>query len=624
MSELNRFESLFKGDGYNKILALGNEQINKFLARFIEHLNPSSIFVWTGTEEETNYIRQRALELGEERKLATEGHTAHFDGYNDQARDKAHTKFLVPKDMEFDPNLNYIERESGLSEMMGLMKGIMTGRELLVLFFSLGPANSEFTIPSIQLTDSPYVAHSETILYRAGYESFKNMKDPSRFFKFVHSEGELENNVSKNLDKRRIYIDLIENTVYSANTQYGGNTLGLKKLAMRLAIQLAAKEGWLTEHMFVMGINGPNGRVSYFTGAYPSMCGKTSTAMLPGELIVGDDIAYLRKKDGTIYAVNVEKGMFGIIEGINQGDDPIIWDVLHKPNEIIFSNILIGPDNLPYWNGMGIEIPDKGINHSGEWFKGKKDDSGKEIPPSHKNARFTLGLDILPNVDKEKLHSPEGVKVAGIIYGGRDSDTSVPVEESFDWVHGIVTKGASLESETTAATLGQEGVRKFNPMSNLDFLSIPIAKYIEANINFGKDLPNPPKIFGVNYFLRGKEGNFLNERLDKAVWLKWMELRCHGEVSAIETPTGLIPVYEDLKELFEAVLNKPYSREAYEEQFTIRVPENIAKIERIEKKYREDIPNTPSILFEVLQQQKERLKSYQSKYGDYISPFALV
>ncbi|RKY03768.1 MAG: phosphoenolpyruvate carboxykinase (GTP), partial [Spirochaetes bacterium] len=463
----------------------------------------------------------------------------------------------------------------------------------------------------------------EDLLYRHGYEYFKSIGDSRDFFKFVHSEGELdENNVSKNIDKRRVYIDLQENIVYSANTQYGGNTIGLKKLAMRLAINKASKEGWLTEHMFVMGVNGPNNRVSYFTGAFPSMCGKTSTSMVEGERIVGDDIAYLRKRNGDVYAVNVEKGIFGIIQGINSKDDKLLWEALHREGEIIFSNILVTEDGDVFWIGKDDKLPERGINHSGEWYPGKKDKEGNEIPVSHKNARFTLDMKLLSNRDPE-MENPAGLKLSGIIYGGRDSDTWVPVEESFNWEHGIITKGASLESETTAATLGQEGVRRFNPMSNLDFLSITIGKYIDINLKFGADLENPPKIFSVNYFLKDENGNWLNEREDKRVWLKWMELRTNGDVEAIKTPSGFIPKYGDLKRLFKDVLNKEYSEKDYIKQFTLRIPENLAKIDRIVDIYKNDIPDAPTRIFEVLEEQKQRLIDLQKKAGDYVSPFDL-
>ena len=618
----NMTESILKErmgeENYQKLQALKNPEVDKFIAHFIGIFNPASIFVCDDSENDLQYLRNKAVQDGEETKLATEGHTIHFDGYYDQARDKANTKFLLPAGLDLGPNINSIPKKEGLIELSSIMDGIMQNKQMLVCFFSLGPVNSEFSIPCIQITDSPYVAHSETILYRPGYAEFKRLGPDARFFKFVHSEGELENNVCKNIDRRRIYIDTEEDIVYSMNTQYGGNTIGLKKLAMRLAINRGSKEGWLTEHMLIMGVHGPEDRVTYFTGAFPSLCGKTSTAMINGEKIVGDDIAYLRRQDGAVRAVNVEKGMFGIIMGINSKDDPIIWKALHTPGERIFSNILI-KDGKPYWLGMDAEIPEEGINHSGKWTKGKKDKDGNEITPSHRNARFTIALKDLENCDP-RMDDPQGVIVGGIIYGGRDSDTWVPIEQSFDWEHGIITKGASLESETTAATLGKAGVRKFNLMSNLDFLSIPIGRYIERNLDFGRGLDNPPLIFGVNYFLKGKDGEYLNAKTDKKVWLKWMELRVHGDADAIKTPTGLIPKYDDLKRLFNDVLRKDYHKEDYNKQFTLRVPEQIAKIDRILEIYTQKVSDTPDILFKILKDQRKRLNDAKEKFGEYIPP----
>ncbi len=607
-------------DGLNKLKKIDNPHLHQFIAKYIGHCNPDKVFVCADTPEDVTYIRDAAVRNGEEAKLATNGHTIHFDNYYDQARDKEHTLILIPKGVDLGPTIKTGDRDECLKEIHEIMKDIMKGHELYIRFFCLGPTNSVFSIPVVQLTDSAYVAHSEDLLYRHGYEEFIRQGVDVPFFKMVHSAGELdERNTSKNLDKRRIYIDLEGDTVYSANTQYGGNTIGLKKLSMRLAINHGSHEGWLTEHMLVMGIHGPKGRVSYITGAFPSLCGKTSTAMLDCETIVGDDIAYLRKKDGEVRAVNVEKGMFGIIMGINSTDDPIQWKALHTPNEIIFSNVLVTPEKGVHWIGKDGDVPPAGHNHSGEWHIGKKDKDGREIPPSHPNARFTLSLETLENLDSA-LHDPKGVVVAGMVYGGRDSDTWVPVEESYDWAHGIITKGASLESETTAATLGKTGVRKFNLMSNLDFLSISIGQYIQNNLDFSNDLKKTPLIFSVNYFLKDKDGNFLNEKTDKKVWYKWMELRTHGDVDAIDAPTGRIPKYEDLKRLFKEVLGKDYSEDDYKKQFMIRIPENLAKIDRIKKIYETQVNDTPQIVFEALEMQRHRLLDAQKKYGDYITP----
>jgi phosphoenolpyruvate carboxykinase (GTP) len=605
---------------FKKLSAIDNPGIHQFVARYAELCNPDRIFVCSDSAEDLAYVRQKAIDGGEERKLATPGHTIHFDGYFDQGRDKEHTAFLLPKGVDLGPNIRGIDKDEGTKEVHQILKGIMKGTEMYVRFFCLGPTNSPFSVTSLQLTDSAYVAHSLDLLYRQGYEEFKRQGRNARYFKVVHSQGELENATCKNIDMRRIYVDCEDEIVYSVNTQYGGNTLGLKKLSMRLAINRGAKEGWLTEHMLLMGIHGPKGRKTYFTGAFPSLCGKTSTSMMSGEKIVGDDIAYLRKIGGEVRAVNVEKGMFGIIMGINSTDDPNIWKALHTPNEqIIFSNILMTEEGGVHWIEKDGEVPKKGINYAGEWHPGKKGPDGKEVKVSHPNARFTLKLSYLDNLD-ETLDDPNGVQVGGFIYGGRDSDTWMPIRESFDWSHGVVTAGASLESETTAATLGKAGVRKFNPMSNLDFLSVPIGKYVQMNLDFAEGVKTLPRIFGVNYFLKDEQGNFLNAKTDKGIWLKWAELRVHGEVGAIETPIGRIPKYEDLKRLFKEAQNRDYTREDYTKQFSLRVPENLAKVDRILEIYKTKVPDSPQVVFETLEAEKKRLLAAKEKHGDRIEP----
>lgn len=608
---------------YDKLAVLDNPKMHEFVADAIELCSPGPVFVCGDSAEDVEYIRQLAVKSGEERRLETAGHTCHFDGYYDQARDKARTKYLLPPGSELGASLKSTDKKAGVEEVRRLLQGSMADREMLICFFCLGPTDSDFSIPCIQITDSPYVAHSETILYRLGYEQFRKLGKRPDFFRFIHSEGELENCVSKNIDKRRVYIDLEEDLVYSVNTQYGGNTIGLKKLALRLAIHKASMEGWLAEHMFVMGAHGPGGRVTYFAGAFPSACGKTSTSMIQGQTIIGDDIAYLRNKGGQIRGVNVEKGVFGIIRDVNSKNDPVIYEALTSPCEVIFSNVLIDSESKPHWLGMGSELPSEGTNHSGQWHKGKTDAEGSEITASHKNARYCLNISELNNRDP-LLDDPEGVAVGGIVYGGRDSDTWVPVEQAFSWSEGILIKGAALESETTAATLGREGVRTFNLMSNLDFLSIPLGRYIRNNLDFANGVENPPLVFSVNYFLKDKSGNYLNGMADKQVWILWAELRVNGDVEGLETPTGIIPRYEDLARLFKEHLSREYSQADYVEQFTIRIPKNIAKLDRVEKIYREKVPDTPRVLFQTFEQVRRRLRAAGDKHGDHISPFDLA
>lgn len=609
-------------ENYQRLIALENPKLHQFVADAIQLTNPASVFVCTGSADDLDYIRNLSIKNSEESALAIKGHTFHFDGYNDQARDKARTKYLLPEGSNLDENLNSIDKNTGVEEVRGFFKDSMAGRQMIVGFFCLGPVNSEFSISCVQITDSPYVLHSESILYRGGYDQFKSIGASEDFFRFMHTEGELDGSVSKNVDKRRVYMDLENELVYSTNTQYAGNTVGLKKLALRLAIQKAAKEGWLAEHMFVMGAKGPKGRTTYFAGAFPSACGKTSTSMLPGQTIIGDDIAYFRKIDNQIKCVNVEKGIFGIIADVNPVDDPVIYEALTTPGEVIFSNILIDSDKKPHWLGMGGDLPKEGTNHSGQWQDGKTDEKGNKITASHKNARYCLNISELSNRD-EKMDDPTGVPVGGIIYGGRDSDTWVPVEQAFSWSEGIILKGASIESETTAATLGQEGVRTFNLMANLDFLSIPLGGYIQSNLDFVKGIEKSPLVFSVNYFLK-EDGKYLNEILDKMVWILWAELRVNNDVDAIETPTGYIPKYQDLKKLFKEQLDKEYAEEDYIKQFTIRIKENLAKLDRVEKIYKEKVPDAPAILFETFEKARKRLKTLAEKTGkDYISPLEL-
>jgi len=605
---------------YQKLCAITNPKVYEFLAKSSDLCNCEKIFICSDSAEDIAHVRNQAIATGEEAVLTLPGHTVHFDGIYDQGRDRQATKYLVPRGISFSKALNQIDRQEGLVEVKGLLRDSMKDRTMIVRFISLGPPNSVFTILGLQCTDSWYVAHSEDLLYRPGYEVFRRAEPNREFLRVLHSAGKLtENMTSAEHEKKRIYIDYMDSTIYSVNTQYAGNSVGFKKLAFRLAIRKANYEGWLAEHMMIMGVHGPGGRKTYFSGAFPSACGKTSTAMLPGETIVGDDIAYIRDIGSVARAVNVESGIFGIIQDVNPTDDALIYKVLTSPGEIIFSNVLV-KDGKPYWLGMGSELPKDGINFSGAWYEGKKDEFGNEIPPAHKNARYAVALKALENCDPE-LDNPMGVELSGIMYGGRDAKAYVPVQQSFDWEHGIIAYGASLETETTFATVGEEGVPEINMMSTQDFISIPLGQNVSNNLEFGKKLKKAPLVFGVNYFLRDKDnGKFLNAPQDKHVWIKWMELRVHGEAGAIRSPTGFLPKYEELRKLFDRVLNKDYAKEDYVKQFTIRVPENLAKIERVQRFYQENVTDTPAELFEILDQQRQRLVEARERFGDYISP----
>jgi len=611
---------------YKKLTALENKKVIDFVGQFAEHCNPASIYVCDDSKEDEQYIRENAKTKGEEFVLDNDKQTIHWDGPSDQARDKVNTRYMVYKEnLEKMKSLNSVNYEEGLVEIMGIAKNNMEGKEAVVKFFCEGPAFSEFTMPCVQFTDSWYVAHSEAILYRSAYEHFKQMKneDKDEFFSFIHSAGALdERGCSINVDKRRIYMDTQNNIVYSMNAQYAGNTVGLKKHSMRLAISKGGKEGWLCEHMFVMAcVNEDKDRRTYFAGAFPSACGKTSTAMIPGEQIVGDDIAYFRNMKGDFRAVNVEQGIFGIIKDVNAQDDPLIFENLNINQEVIFSNILRGPDNKPYWLGSGVETPKTGDNFSGaDWFEGKKDAKGNEIKCAHGNARYTMRLDYLSNFDKPGYDDKNGVLVQGVLYGGRDSDTTVPVEESASWEEGILLKACTLESETTSATLGAEGVRTPSPMANMDFLSYPLGEYTLNNINFVKGLNAVPNIFSTNYFLRNTEGKFCNDKLAKKVWLHWAEGRVHGEYDAISTPTGKIPLYEDLKVLFKKYLNLDYTLAEYTYQFTFRCDKWIAKLDRSKKYFKKMDEACPQLIFDKWDHFSAKIAEAKAKFGNEIKP----
>ena len=614
---------------FEKLLALKNDYVLKIITQFVELCKPSKLSVISDSQQDIDYVRRTAIQKKEEIKLSLDGHTVHYDGFytmanHDQARDKGNTQVLIPKEeLGKYPWINTMEREIGLNEIYEIMKGCMTGHECVVRFFCLGPRNSKFSILALQLTDSFYVAHSEDLLYREGYEEFKRLDGSNDFFYFIHSSGELTGDppVTKNLEKRRIFIDLQEQRVLSVNNQYAGNSLGLKKLALRLGIYKANNEDWLTEHYFIMTLHPKSkDRITYACGAYPSACGKTSTAMLPGQTIIGDDIAYLRIWDDNFcHAANIEHGIFGIIKDVNSQDDPEIFKALNTPRETIFSNVL-NENGVPYWLGDGKIDPEKGFNFSGEWFKGKTDSNGIEIPLAHPNARYTIRISELSNAD-EKLHDPEGVPINIIFYGGRDSDTMPPILESFDWEHGVFL-GATIESESTSATLGKEGVRTMQPMANLDFLVVPMGKYIENHQKFGNSLKFPPKVFTTNYFLKDKKGKYLNGILDKLVWVMWAELRVHNDFEAIKTPIGYIPMYADLKSLFKEYLNKDYSKDEYIQQFSLRITKVLEKLERAKKMYEKE-ENIPSFFWDTLTQQEHNLNLIVTNKGTIISPFDL-
>ncbi len=605
---------------YERLSAIKDPSLLEWIADMVRLARPSSVYVLTGSSEDLAYVARASLEREEELPTRCPRHTVHFDGPKDLARDRKNTRILVPGG-ESIPLINTHDRAAGVEEIRELSRGIMEGREMFVAFYCFGPKGSDFTMYAVQLTDSAYVIHSENILYRNCYDEFVKRAPNIRYARFFHSAGERDaNGWSRNVDRRRIYIDLEGGAVYSVNTQYAGNSVGLKKLMLRLCVYSGLKEGWLCEHMFIAGVKGPGGRVTYLTGAFPAGCGKTST-VFASDTVVGDDLAIIKNVNGVARGVNPEVGMFGIIDGVNPVDDPEIYEILTSPeSEVIFSNVLLMDGGDVWWRGK-VGEPGPGVNYAGRWWPGKKDESGQEVLPSHPNARFTTSIRYLKTLDP-RIDDPAGVPIHGMMFGGRDPATLPPVLEAFDWEHGMITIGASLESEKTAAILEKVGEMDFNPFAILDFLPISPGRFLELHLRFGERLAVKPKVFGVNYFLRDESGRFVAEKVDKRVWLKWMELRIHGDCGAVRTPVGYIPLYQDLVKLFDAHLGKGYPEERYVKEFSIRVDNFIAKVGRIWEIYSR-VPDTPPRLFEVLAEQKRRLEDLRAAHGSVVSPFKL-
>ncbi|MCX8185258.1 MAG: phosphoenolpyruvate carboxykinase (GTP) [Sulfolobales archaeon] len=607
-------------ESYRKLAAINDQSILKWITDMVKLARPSSVYVVTNSSEDIAYVAKVSLERGEELPTNIPRHTAHFDGPRDLARDRKNTRVLTQGGTPI-PLVNTYDRDVGLREIREISRGIMEGREMFIAFYCFGPPDSDFTMYAVQLTDSAYVIHSENILYRNCYDEFVKKASNLRYAKFFHSAGVRDRDGwSVNVDRRRIFIDIEDSTVYSVNTQYAGNSVGLKKLMLRLCVYVGYREKWLCEHMFIAGVRGPGGRVTYFTGAFPAGCGKTST-VFSADTVVGDDIAIIKNVGGLARGVNPEVGMFGIIDGVNPADDPDIYEILTSPDtEVIFSNVLLKDGGEVWWRGKESALG-SGLNYAGRWWPGMKDGSGLEIPPSHPNARFTTSIRYLKNLDP-RIDHPLGVPIHGMIFGGRDPRTLPPVLEAFNWDHGVVTIGASLESEKTAAVLEKVGEMEFNPFAMLDFLSISPGKFLELHFEFGENLTVKPKVFSVNYFLKDEFGRYIANKVDKKAWLKWMELRVHGDVEAIETPVGYIPTYSDLARLFDEYLGKTYSEERYLKEFSIRVDQYLEKTRRIWSIYSE-IPDTPRKLFEILTEQKRKLEDLRARYGSVVEPFKL-
>ncbi|MCK5783168.1 MAG: phosphoenolpyruvate carboxykinase (GTP) [Desulfobacterales bacterium] len=623
------FENNLDKEHLSRLQKIKNSDILLKIANAIAMCKPDKVFINTGSEEDRAFIRQHALDKGEEASLPMDGHTIHYDLKDEQGRIIDRTFYIVNEGEHLSSLAKKKLRAEALEEVREKMSGIMQGKTMIVGFYMRGPVGAPVSNPALEITSSAYVMHSAEILYRNAYADFQKEVDKlGYFFCNIHSEGL---NRLEDLPNARVFMDRSHWTTYSFNCTYAGNTLLMKKGNHRFAVDKAVYEGRgteLSEHMFITGIKGPGDRVTWCAGAAPSGCGKTTTAMA-GNFYVGDDLAQLWiAEDGTIRSVNPECGIFGIVEDVNWEGDPILMDRLRNPGaEVIWTNVLIDENSVPQWIGNGENPPPvKGKNFQGVWEQGMKDKNGKDIPMSHPNARCTIANTSLKNYSEKDGENAEGVATRIFTYSGRDSNTMPPVWVARDSDYGVVI-GACIVSEATATEVGASGVKRA-PWANAPFIPGSLGEYMDAQFKFfGSNKiaeDKKPIMAGLNYFLTeesrgGSSKKLLGEKKDVKVWLGWLERLANRDVGAIETPVGILPKYNDLKDLFKSIIDKDYSEELYIKQFSLYLTNILDRIElQIEAYGKEN--DIPPRLFEILKEQKKGLLALKDKFGPVVKP----
>jgi len=613
-----------------RIRTISHPEIVVKIANAIAMCDPDAVFINTGSEADKQYIRDSSLKKGEEAELPMKGHTLHYDLKEEQGRIVDRTYYIANEDEEVSSLANKILRSEALEDVRDKMAGIMRGKTMVIGFYMRGPVGAPVSNPALEISSSLYVCHSAEILYRNAFSEFDGEVDRlGHFFTNIHSEGL---NRPEDLPNARVYMDRSHRTTYSINCTYAGNTLLLKKGNHRFCVDKAVYENRgneLSEHMFITGIDGPGGRITWCTGAAPSGCGKTTTAMA-GNHFVGDDLAQMWiDKSGSIRSINPECGIFGIVEDVNWEGDPFLMTLLRNPGtEVIWSNVLIDKNGIPHWTGNGEAPPLKGKNFQGDWEPGMIDENGKEVPISHPNSRCTLTSSALANYS-EYSEDPDGVETRVVTYSGRDGDTMPPIWATIDPDHGVVI-GASIVSAATATEVGATGVKRA-PWANAPFIPGALADYMDAQFKFfgNKRIAEDkkPVMAGLNYFLTeeargGTSKKLLGEKRDVKVWLAWLERHAHNDVGVIRTPIGNLPQYDDLKDLFRTIIDKEYSEELYIRHFSLYVDNIIGRIDLQIEAYGKEV-NIPARLFEVLNEQKEGLLALRDKYGPIIKPSEL-
>ena len=528
-------------------------RLHRWVKECAKLCKPERIVWIDGSEQQKKRLQKEAAATGEIIKLNKKklpGCFLHRTAINDVARTENLTFICTPTKKEAGPINNWMAPKEAYRKGRGIFKGSMKGRTMYVIPFSMGPTGSVFSKIGVELTDSIYVVLNMLIMTRVGNEVLEKLGSDGDFTKCLHSKADLD-------IKRRLILHIPhDNTIWSVGSGYGGNVLlGKKCMALRVASYQARKEGWLAEHMLILGIEQPNGHIEYIAAAFPSACGKTNLAMLiPPEGLkkkgykvwtVGDDIAWMRiDSDGALWAINPEWGFFGVTPGTNSKTNPNAMATIKK--NTIYTNVLLKPDMTVWWEDGDEPPPSKGIDWKGlPWKPGMVDDDGNPIKGAHPNSRFTVPAMQCPSISY-RINQHHGVPISAIIFGGRRARVAPLVYESFDWQHGVYI-GATMASERTAAQYGKQGEVRRDPMAMLPFCGYNMAEYFKHWLKIGKSLNNPPRIFHVNWFKQDKDGNFLwpgyGENLRV---LEWILKRCNGKVKAEKTPIGYIPYPKDI------------------------------------------------------------------------------
>lgn len=522
---------------------------NKAVLTWLEEMKaltkPDKVVWIDGSEDQLNALRKEATSTGEMIELNQEklpGCYYHRTAENDVARVEDRTFICTKKKEDAGVINNWMDPDEAYDKLGKLFDGSMKGRTMYVVPFIMGPKGSPFSKVGIELTDSIYVVLNMAIMTRAGQVALDELGDSADFTKCLHSK--------KDIDKDNRYIVHFpeDNTIWSVNSGYGGNVLlGKKCLALRIASYLGKQEGWMAEHMLILGLENPKGEIKYIAAAFPSACGKTNLAMLiPPEIFkgykvwtVGDDIAWMKiGKDGRLWAVNPEAGFFGVAPGTSNKTNPNALATCQS--NTIFTNVALKDDGTVWWEGMDGDVPEKLTDWLGNpWTK----DCGRKA--ANPNSRFTAPAKQCPCISKE-WENPEGVPISAIVFGGRRAKTAPLVYQSFNWNHGVFV-GATMASETTAAAAGAVGVVRRDPMAMRPFVGYNMGDYFAHWYEMGKKIPNPPKIFHVNWFRLDDDGHFMWPGFgDNLRVLNWILDRCEDKVGAVETSIGYLPKPVDL------------------------------------------------------------------------------